>query len=159
MCHAKKYPYSTNSLLPPHLKNLRTPVQREIFGRVKFSDNSEPASMSENLTFENLALNQLMSIYFWACATWRGVSKLVRISAYIRLMALLRCFSSSPRGINLPNPTVPLSSTIPSSAIEEANAAVRATAATGYLANNDKIRESFLGKCPTIVSLFTTAIA
>ena len=43
-------------------------------------------------------------------------------------MAMLHYFSSSPRGINLPNPTGPLSSTILSLAIEEANAAVRATA-------------------------------
>ena len=43
-------------------------------------------------------------------------------------MALLCYFSSSPWGINLPNPTGLLSSTIPSPAIKEANAAVQATA-------------------------------
>ena len=36
-------------------------VQREIFGRVKFSDNLETASVTENLTFENLSLNRLSS--------------------------------------------------------------------------------------------------
>ena len=35
-------------------------------------------------------------------------------------MALLHYFSSSPRGINLPNLTEPLSFTMPSPAIEEA---------------------------------------
>ena len=39
-------------------------IQREIFGRVKFSDKSETASVSENLTFKNLLFNRLMSIYF-----------------------------------------------------------------------------------------------
>ena len=46
---------------------------------------------------------------------------------YICLMALLHYLLSSPRGINR-NPTGPLSSTIMSPAIKEANAAVQATA-------------------------------
>ena len=42
----------------------------------------------------------------------------------VQLMVLLRCFQKLSRGGDLPDPTGPLSSSLSSSAIEEANTAV-----------------------------------